>query len=399
MDEAVDIALITKLDPPRRSRRRGKHEGSIYQRKDKRWMAVLRHGKKSNGKQLRYQESARTKQEAVQKLSELRLRLRLVSSREAADWTLERFMLIWFSEELKRDTTRDTFETVARQHIIPFLGDYTLDKVKPKLVDTFLAKLKESGVAPGVPQRTYDTLRWALSFAVKRKLLAANPLDEVTRPESNKRKGMAVLDDAQIRRFLAEARNDRLYAMYVLALDFGLRQGELFGLTEDCIDFESGILTIRQSLHLVRGKRSIGEPKSKSAHRTLMLSATALAALREHLDHRRLHEPEPKQMLDRNGNPVRLVFTNKAGEPLHRPAVREHSFKAILRRAGLPDIRFHDLRHTAITRLLRKRVSVIVVSNIAGHASPSLTLNIYGHLLPDDLKAIADLLDGLHQAN
>jgi integrase len=137
--------------------------------------------------------------------------------------------------------------------------------------------------------------------------------------------------------------------------------------------------------------------KTSASERTLKLAPLALGALQEHLARLAAEgwPPEKRMFALPDGRLAPLLLVNSAGQPLHHPAVRLHSFKKILQRAGLPDIRFHDLRHTAASLMLHKGFSILAVSKWLGHAKPSTTLNIYAKLLVDDRAKMADELDML----
>ena len=175
------------------------------------------------------------------------------------------------------------------------------------------------------------------------------------------------------------AKGDRLEALYILAVTTGLRQGELLGLKWDDIDLEVGTLQVRRTLTTAKGGPILSAPKTKSTRRTVRLSQTALEALRSHLE-RQLGED-----IDRAGDLWRengLIFASESGSPLSRQHITARRFKPLLKRAGLPEIRFHDLRHTCATLLLSKNVNPKVVSEMLGHASIAITLDTYSLVLP-----------------
>jgi integrase len=193
----------------------------------------------------------------------------------------------------------------------------------------------------------------------------------------------------QVRVLLDAVNGDRLEALYVLAVTIGLRQGELLGLKWDDIDLEIETLQVRRTLTTAKGGPVLSAPKTKGRRRTVRLSQTASEALRSHLE-RQLEE------IDRVGDLWRengLIFASESGEPLSRQHVTAHRFKPLLRRAGLPEIRFHDLRHTCATLLLSKNVNPKVVSEMLGHASIAITLDTYSHVLPTMQESAAKAME------
>jgi integrase len=169
----------------------------------------------------------------------------------------------------------------------------------------------------------------------------------------------------------------RLEALYVVAVTTGLRQGELLGLKWDDVDMEAGTLQVRRTLTTAKGGPVLSPPKTKGSRRTVKLSPTALEAVRSHLA-RQLEEIDRVGSLWRENS---LIFASEVGEPLDRRALTTHRFKPLLERAGLPQIRFHDQRHTCATLLLSKNVNPKVVSEMLGHATIAITLDTYSHVL------------------
>ena len=182
---------------------------------------------------------------------------------------------------------------------------------------------------------------------------------------------------------------DRLEALYVLALNTGMRQGELLALKWDDVDLERGLLRVRRTLTHADKAFVLGEPKTKNSRRTIMLTTSAVAALRVHLS-RQLEEIERMGSLYQPGG---LIFATEAGTIINPSNLRNRSLKPLLKRAGLRAIRFHDLRHTCATLLLKQGVNPKFVQELLGHADISLTLNTYSHVLPDMGDAAAGGMD------
>ena len=172
-----------------------------------------------------------------------------------------------------------------------------------------------------------------------------------------------------------------------------MRQGELLALKWDDVDLEGGRLRVRHTLTHEDKSYVLGEPKTPKSRRTIRLTTNAVTALRDHLA-RQLEEMERMSSLYQPGG---LIFATEAGTIINPSNLRNRSFKPLLRRAGLRQIRFHDLRHTCATLLLSKNINVKVVSEMLGHSSISVTLDIYSHLLPDmQEKAVKALEEMLH---
>ena len=197
------------------------------------------------------------------------------------------------------------------------------------------------------------------------------------------------LTEEQAKLLLETVRSDRLEALYVLALNTGMRQGELLALKWDDVDLGRGILRVRRTLTQAGGAFVLGEPKTKNSRRTIRLTSGAVEALRAHLS-RQLREMEEMGSLYQPGG---LVFASEIGTIINPSNLRNRSFKPLLGRAGLPPCRFHDLRHTCATLLLGRNVNAKVVSEMLGHSSISITLDVYSHLLPDMQEKAAEALE------
>jgi integrase len=181
-----------------------------------------------------------------------------------------------------------------------------------------------------------------------------------------------------MRTLLDAARGDRLEALYVLAITTGMRQGELLGLQWRDIDLDAGTLCVNRSVY----DGAISPPKSSAGRRTIRLSKLAIAALRQH----RLSTAKQRMS--------EWVFPSARGTTIGHQNLHNRSWKPLLKRAGLPhSTRFHDLRHSCISLLLARDVAIKVVSELAGHADVSITLSVYGYVLPDMQGTAADSMD------
>lgn len=194
----------------------------------------------------------------------------------------------------------------------------------------------------------------------------------------------------EARTILAAARDERLAVLYAVALELGLRQGELLGLSWDDVDFARGRLHVRRQLQWLVGKPPVlKELKTRGSQRTLDLSPALLQDLRD------------RQRLERRARGdgwqdwgPGLVFSSGVGTPLHyRNLTRQ--YKKLLRRAGVPERRFHDLRHTCASLLFAEGIEAAVVSRTLGHASITITVDTYLHLMPQTQRKVAEVMSGV----
>lgn len=283
-----------------------------------------------------------------------------------------------------RPGTQRFYSDIIKRQIIPWLGTIQVSKLQPIQAQQFLQQLANHGASQHQRHNTYGVLSQAFDFAVKLNLAAYNPLGRVDKPKVKQGEHVA-FDEVQVRRFLEEAKSDRLYALYYLAIATGMRQGELFGLQWDDVDLDAGTIRIqRTASERGDGEMTFGEPKTPKSRRTLPISPMTVKVLH---DHRAGQQAE--------GINSSWIFCNSVGGVLRRSNVLHRSFKPILKRAGLPNIRFHDLRHTCASHLLAKGANVKVVSEILGHSQIGITLNTYAHVFPETKREAAILIDGL----
>lgn len=364
-------------------KRRGRGEGSIYQRADGRWCATVSAGYNGSGRRRRKTIYGQTKRDVQEKLKRLDPAAVI---RDASALTVRDFLKRWIDNTARpavAPTTYQRYEQIARLQVIPYVGGVRLTSLAAIHVEQLYADLRRDGVSPRGIQMAGTLLQTALRHAVRLGLISHNPCQNVRKPRTAKAE-MRVLTAGQVAVFLKAAESDRLYAMYYLAIATGMRQGELFGLKWADIDFEGRSVFVQRTLEEISGKLRLKETKSVKGRRRIELPQRAVAALTAHR----------KRMLA-EGNISAPVFCDATGGHLRRPNVHRRSFYPILKRAQLPRIRFHDLRHTAATLLLLAGVHAKIVSERLGHASIEITLNTYSHVLPTMQREAADKLDRL----
>lgn len=230
-------------------------------------------------------------------------------------------------------------------------------------------------------------------------LLPYNVCDRVTPPRA-KRYESHPLDAQQIQQFLDAAEGHRLEALFVLALATGLRRGELLALKWQDIDFENSALQVRRiwthmpaALNNGKGDYVEAEPKTESGRRSVIIASFALEKLRQH----RSRQLEAKRQAGPAWQENDLVFCSSVGRHLHTGRDVFTQFKRLLDLADLPDIRFHDLRHSTATLLLKKKVHPKVVQEILGHAQIGITMNLYSHVLPGIQEEAINELNAIFQ--
>lgn len=313
---------------------------------------------------------------------------------EGAQVTLKRFMNDWLLsiEPSIRYNTFKQYRQITNQHIQPVLGEIKLSDLKPDHIQQLYNRMVRNGTGLRTVQITHSVIHRVLVHAVKLGLISRN-LDQSTTPPKPKHQEMKFWDENQAQRFLLTAKlnNDLFYTLYHLAIATGMRQGKLLGVRWADMELEKGILHVQRQLTKKKGGGyEFTTPKTKAGKREIGLGTATVAILKEH----RQKQFELMGIKGEQWHEQDLMFPSQTGMPLDRDNLRKH-FKRLLKNSGLPRIRFHDLRHTAASLMLNNGVPVIVVSRRLGHARPSITLDIYGHLIPSKQQEIASLMDQL----
>jgi integrase len=353
--------------------RRTKGEGNIKQLPNGRFKARMSYID-AGGK--RHQPTAYfdTKREALAWLHEQHDKHNKGQLADSGKRTVGQWLKEWLAIKKPQVELRswDNWETHVRLHLTPAIGRTPLAKLRPSHVAIMYSSLEEKGVSAAMRKKVGITLSMAMADAVRMQYIASNPAAAIKKPKA-KEPEIHPLDAEQTRAFLKATASDRLHALYVLALDTGMRQGELFGLHWPEVDFTSGVVTIRQSLEERDGQHRLKEPKTSSSRRRIQVTPAALAALNQH---------RQRLLAEGHYRADGPVFVDTEGNWLRKSNVRRRSFAKALKKASLTAIRFHDLRHTAATLMLLSGINVKAVAATLGHSKASTTLNIYAHKLP-----------------
>jgi integrase len=369
------------------AKKRGNNEGSIHKRTNGSWRAQV----SLDGK--RMSRTFKTNKECVAWIRKTNNKIDKGLSYETAQYTVEAFMKRWLtnSKSSLRPKTWHQYEQITRDYISPDLGKIKLVALRPDLIQTVYDKHLDAGVGVRTVQLVHSVLRRCLNQAVKLGILQRNPT-VATSPPKAEYKEMKFFDagQAQLLLITSKAKGDRYATLYQLALTTGMRQGELLGLQWKDINWDKRILRIQRQLSRIPGgKLKYEKPKTRSSVRALSLGEATIIALKEH-QMQQFHETN---QAGTRWQDFDLIFPSSTGTPTNPFNLYYRSFKPLLKDAGLPDIRFHDLRHTAASLMLNNGVSVLAASKRLGHAQPSITLNTYGHLVPGIQEEIASIMD------
>jgi len=374
--------------------RRGNNEGNIKKRSDGRWEARV---SLPNGK--RKSVYGRTRADVAAKMTAV-----MKSAQDGVPVpneriTVGRYLDEWFAGHKGgiRHSTSRRYEQLIRIHLQPHLGRHRLASLTVRHINTAYGEMLAAGSAARTIRQAHAVLSKAFRDADMNRMISHNPV-QYAKPPKVEDPSVATLDEAQARQLLNAVAGSRMEALFVLATAHGLRQGELLGLRWPDLNLETGILTVRVQLQAVRTSREapavwqLVAPKTKQARRSIRLSDTARQALVVH----KARQAEERLGLgpawDTSWN---LVFPNTIGRPMDGGNLTDRYFAPALAAAELPRIRFHDLRHTCATLLLKNQVPLKVVSEMLGHRDPAYTLRLYQHVLPDMQKQAAHAVDQL----
>jgi integrase len=306
--------------------------------------------------------------------------------------TVSEYLTRWLEDSAKGDLGHRAYHNYKlqiRRHISPAFGRIKLSKLTAAHIQSLYAAKLRDGLKPSSVRYIHAVLHRALEQAVRFNLIPFNPASKVVPPKVRQEE-ITPLDAEQARRFLYAARGDRFEALYVLSLTTGLRMGEALGLRWSDIDLDAKTLRVSRQLQRVRdgGGLVFGEPKNAS-RRTVDLPQRAVEALRSH----RKKQMEEQLRAGSEWQDYGLVFASGKGTPLDAQNIVNRHFKPLLKRTGLPNIRWHDLRHTYATLLLARGVHPTYAQKSLGHASVQLTLDRYSHWMPSMGRNTAEGID------
>ncbi|MBE0467472.1 MAG: site-specific integrase [Candidatus Desulforudis sp.] len=374
------------------AKRRSAKEGSIYQRSDGRWAGAV-----SIGGRKRKAFYGRTQEEVREKILKARHDLSQGLPMNDDRLTFSRYLDKWLEDSVKpsvRPRTHESYSQYVRLYIRPALGSIKLTKLGPADIQSLLNQQQEKGLSARTAQYTHAVIRRALEQAYQWQLVPRN-VAKLVRPPRVQRQEAKALTPEQARIFLEAVSGDRLEAFYTVAIALGLRRGECLALKWEDIDFENETLRVRHTLHRHKGGGwTLVEPKSRNSRRTIALPKVIVQSLKDH----KKRQLEERIFQGSRWQETGFVFTSTIGTPLCGDNVFKR-FRDILKKAGLPGINLHGLRHTAASLLLVQGVSARVVMETLGHSQISLTMNTYSHVMPVLMREAADKMDSILGGN
>ncbi len=351
------------------SKRRSRGEGSIWFSKTENcWIAeiVLPDGRKKRKRSKKQQVVREWLQVSVNALKQ---GAPVLDDRITVSEYLDRFMADVAAHTLKPKTI-DSYKLLIEKHIKPAIGNLKLTQVRPSHLQTLYSRKLEEGLSKRSVQYIHAVIRRSFNQAVRWEFLARNPASAVTPPKPIKR-APEILSVDQIKKFFEAVKDHRYYPIYLIAVGCGLREGEILGLERKDVSLDEGILQVRQTVVSIRGRLSLGEPKTDKAKRAVAIPGFVADVLKDHLK--------------KDG----LLFATSTGKPVSPRNLLRH-FHLSLARAGIPRVKFHSLRHSYATIQLISGTNPKIVQEALGHSTITLTLDTYSHIIPTLQKEAAE---------
>ncbi|MFO0852700.1 MAG: tyrosine-type recombinase/integrase [Gemmataceae bacterium] len=367
--------------------RRGRGEGSVNELPSGRWYAEISLGFDGAGKRIRRRAYAATKRDAQAALRRLQAEADRGGVPAPGALTVGRLVDDWLAamKATWEDGTYDTHSRNWRNHARLPLGGVRLAKLTPSHVLHLMKTLDANGVSPAMRRQVLVTVRAALEYAVRVGLAAHNPAARVPLPAKPKGQAAGVSHE-EVLKFLAAAVGDRLYALYPLAVDSGLRESELLGMTWRHVDLDRGTVAVVQALEEVSGRLKLKVPKTRTGTRSLTLSPVTVAALAGH---------RQAMLSEGHCTPDTPVFCGvRSGSWMRKADVWRQSFDKIRQRAGTT-FHFHMMRHASASLLLAHGADVKTVQSRLGHSTAATTMDVYAHALDRGQQKAADLMTGI----
>ncbi len=366
--------------------KRGNGAGSIYHRKsDGKWVGSIT---LDNGKRKVFY--GKTQKEVQEKMKVLQRDQQQGLLIVAPNETVEQFLTQWVVDRKPsvRIRTYERYECFIRLHVVPVIGKVKMQQLNPQHIKGLYARKLKEGLSPTTVNTLHMMLHKAFDDAVKWSIVSRNVCDMVDVPQRAHHE-MKPLTVEEARHLLETAKDHPLEALFVLALTTGLRRGEILALKWSDINLDKKTIQVQRIFTRVPGQRYIeAEPKTKKSRRSVSLTSNAVELLKQH----KKRQSEAKLKASSQWVENNLVFCTSLGTP-YNPSKLLERFSTLLKRAGLPHMRFHDLRHSAATILLAMNVHPKIVQELLGHNQISMTMDLYSHVLPGMQEGMIDKLE------
>jgi integrase len=391
----MEIVEQSNKEDAAKSKRRASTAGQIIPRGEDTWLVRIFMGRDGKGKRHYLNKTIRGKKKDAQDyLSKTLTAISTGTFVEPSPLTVGEYLDKWLDSVARirvRPRTFASYNKVLERYARPKLKDRKLSSLQPLEVQALYTEMQRHGLSAKTIRYVHTILHSAFKQAVTWGVIARNPAEAVELPRRN-RKEMQAFSPEDAMLFLQATIGNRLHALFVVALFTGMRPSEYLGLKWSDVDLEKGTVTVQRSL-VESGKgcqMRIDETKTAHSRRSIPLPPSVIRVLIE----QRRKQAEERLAAGANYRNQDFVFAKRLGEPFQNFNMIRRYFKRTLKRAGLPEtIRLYDLRHSCATLMLAQGEHPKVVSEWLGHASTTLTLDVYSHVLPSMRRDASDRLE------
>jgi|SRR5690625_2703707 len=381
--------------------------GHIQDRGNGSYLLVYHIGYDANGKRLRKTRTVKAKNpsEAKKKLAAFVTEIELGEYVAPSHMRFGNYVDVWkkHAEKTLAPKTIEMYTYLLDGRILPALGHYKLEDITHVHINGFLESLGEDKLASSTIKKHYNVIRNIFNLATKNEIINKNPFDKVDKPIVRYKPGQVYNSEElkQLYQLLNKEKNKQQVLIVKLALNTGMRKGEILGLQWDDIDFTTNTIHIKHSLSYTKASGYIlKDPKTEGSNRKVAPPKKLMEELKKHIYKKKTDRMEASELWE--GGKYHFVFSSDLGKPLHQNVPSRWWNRFIDRvnrefkkedKPSFKKIRFHDLRHTAATDLINRGANTHSISKRLGHANIKTTMNIYGHYLEEADQKIADMLD------
>ena len=380
---------------------RGAGEGSIYKRKsDGRWCGQLTIGTDpKTGKQKRKYFYGDKRKDVAKQMSELKQKLFDGNYNEPSDMKVGAWLNRW-NQGRKSKLAYGTFKSYRvwiNNHINPEIGHIKLKDLTTRRVQKLLNdKLEDRGVegkgglAVNSVKHIYGTINAGLEQAVKEGLVNKNVAAAAEPPKKQEEEKLHTWTKKEVKLFLNAAKDHRYYLVFYIALNTGMRKGEILGLKWEDIDFKAKRISVNRQVYRTDEGLTLKRVKTKAGERVIPINDVMIQQLQKQKE----EQETIAEMLNKEYNKHNLVNINSAGNPIS-PRNAYRLFKRLTKKLDIEQIRFHDLRHTFSTLFLQNGGNIKTLQQILGHASISTTMDTYSHVTDEMLNSATDNISSM----
>lgn len=387
--------------------RRGHNEGSIYKRKDGRWVGQVQTGFRPDGKRKFAIYYGKTRNEVAEKISNTTSDISRNLYVEPSNIEVTEWIWSWlknYKEKIVRPNTYARYISLTKCHIVPNLTKIKLKNLKTTHIQNIYNSCVDAGVSASALKHIHTVFNQSLDQAVREGLIFTNPAKNTVRPKP-KKKEVSVLTVKQQIKLFDSLENNTMGVLIKLAICSGARMGELLALKWNDIDFKNKVMHIRNNLTPIfnfdedgrdvhaSGKVGLSELKTESSKRDIPLTNHIVDVLKDY----KKHQSDFIKLIKKSDNVTYftdMVFLNEAGGYMTASSVRKQ-YKKLLESLNIPYVKFHALRHTFATRILEANVHPKVAQELLRHSTCSITMDIYSHVLPDQKRDAINKIEGI----